>query len=101
MAETGPARNVEHFQQLIYFCTGYGADYEPSNAAMSFAACTVGYLAGSKPCRHIIIVLISARCFSDNTLGLERVFDNLQAAGAKQLRLCQKGQPSHFSVERF
>lgn len=38
MAETGHARNVEHFQQLISFCTGYGADYDPTNAAIGLAA---------------------------------------------------------------
>jgi hypothetical protein len=31
MAETGHARNVEHFQQMISFCTGYGTDYDPTN----------------------------------------------------------------------
>ncbi len=30
MAETGHARNVEHFQQMISFCTGYGTDYDPT-----------------------------------------------------------------------
>lgn len=35
MAETGHARNVERFSQLISFVQGYGADYAPSNAAIS------------------------------------------------------------------
>lgn len=34
MAETGHARNVEHFQQLISFVEGYGGDYKPSNPAI-------------------------------------------------------------------
>jgi hypothetical protein len=38
MAETGHARNVEHFQQMISFCTGYGADYAPTNAMIALAA---------------------------------------------------------------
>lgn len=37
MAETGYARNVEHFQQMISFCTGYGADYDPTNAMVELA----------------------------------------------------------------
>lgn len=38
MAETGHARNVEHFQQMISFCTGYGTDYDPTNAMIELAA---------------------------------------------------------------
>lgn len=38
MAETGHARNVEHFSQMISFCQGYGGDYKPSNAAISVAS---------------------------------------------------------------
>jgi hypothetical protein len=35
MAETGHARNVERFAQLISFVQGYGADYAPNNAAIT------------------------------------------------------------------
>lgn len=35
MAETGHARNVERFAQLISFVQGYGADYAPSNPAIT------------------------------------------------------------------
>ena len=38
MAETGHARNVEHFSTLISFVQGYGAAYAPSNAAISVAS---------------------------------------------------------------
>ena len=38
MAETGRARNVERFSQLISFVQGYGADYAPSNAAISLVS---------------------------------------------------------------
>jgi len=31
MAESGHARNVERFTQLLSFVTSYGADYAPSN----------------------------------------------------------------------
>ncbi len=37
MAETGHARNVEHFSQIISFCQGYGGDYKPSNSAITVA----------------------------------------------------------------
>ena len=35
MAETGHARNVQHFAQMISFVQGYGADYAPSNPAIT------------------------------------------------------------------
>ena len=35
MAETGHAKNVANFQQLIVSCTGFGAAYNPTNAAIS------------------------------------------------------------------
>lgn len=34
-SETGHAKNVNNFQQLISFCTGYGATYNPSKATLS------------------------------------------------------------------
>jgi hypothetical protein len=37
MAETGHAKNVEHFQMMISLVAGYGAEYAPSNATISLA----------------------------------------------------------------
>jgi hypothetical protein len=36
--ETGHAKNVANFEDLISFCTGYGASYNPSKAAIALAA---------------------------------------------------------------
>lgn len=35
MAETGHARNIEHFSQMISFCQGYGVTYNPSNGDLT------------------------------------------------------------------
>ncbi|MBK7148718.1 MAG: hypothetical protein IPH78_07800 [Bacteroidetes bacterium] len=35
--ETGHAKNVANFEDLISFCTGYGASYNPSKAAIAIA----------------------------------------------------------------
>ena len=35
MAESGHARNVERFTQLVSFVTSYGADYAPSNTTIT------------------------------------------------------------------
>lgn len=36
-SETGHAKNVANFQDLISFCKGYGATYNPSKAALTIA----------------------------------------------------------------
>jgi hypothetical protein len=36
--ETGHAKNVANFENLISFCTGYGASYNPSKAAIKLPA---------------------------------------------------------------
>jgi hypothetical protein len=38
--ETGHAKNVANFDQLISFCTGYGVAYNPSKASIKLAALT-------------------------------------------------------------
>lgn len=38
--ETGHAKNVATFEDLISFCTGYGATYNPSKAALKLPALT-------------------------------------------------------------
>lgn len=40
MAETGHAKNVANFESMISFCTGYGPDYKPGNAAINLANLT-------------------------------------------------------------
>ena len=37
-SETGHAKNVANFEDLISFCTGYGTSYNPSNAAIKLPA---------------------------------------------------------------
>lgn len=37
-SETGHAKNVANFEDLISFCTGYGATYNPSKAALKLPA---------------------------------------------------------------
>lgn len=37
-SETGHAKNVANFEELIGFCNGYGASYNPSKASIKIAA---------------------------------------------------------------
>jgi len=34
MAETGHAKNVANFEEMISFCVGYGGGYKPTNAVI-------------------------------------------------------------------
>jgi len=45
--ETGHAKNVATFEDLISFCTGYGAAYNPSKAALKLPALTTQLAAAS------------------------------------------------------
>ncbi|MBI4929199.1 MAG: hypothetical protein HY841_00430, partial [Bacteroidetes bacterium] len=36
--ETGHAKNVANFEDLISFCTGYGTSYNPSKAGIKLPA---------------------------------------------------------------
>ena len=37
MAETGHAKNVANFEEMISFCVGYGGGYKPTNAVIELA----------------------------------------------------------------
>ena len=38
--ETGHAKNIANFQDLIAFCTGYGATYNPTKTALKLPQLT-------------------------------------------------------------
>ena len=42
-SESGHAKNVANFEDLISFCTGYGATYNPSKAAIKLPALNTLY----------------------------------------------------------
>lgn len=37
-SETGHAKNVANFEQLVSYCTGYGATFNPAKAALKLPA---------------------------------------------------------------
>ena len=46
-SETGHAKNVANFEDLISFCNGYGAAYNPSKAALTITELNKLILTGS------------------------------------------------------
>ncbi len=74
-SETGHAKNVANFEDLISFCTGYGASYNPSKAAIQIAALNTLHTNG----KNSLTGVISAKtAFSNATNARQAAFDPLK-----------------------
>jgi len=79
-SETGHAKNVANFEDLISFCTGYGATYNPSKAAIKIAALTTLHTNAQN---SIGGVNTSKTAFTNATNARQAAFDPLK-------KLCTK-----------
>ena len=61
-SETGHAKNVANFEDLISFCTGYGTAYNPSKAAIQLPALNTLY----SNAQNALAGLISSKIVFDN-----------------------------------
>lgn len=52
--ETGHAKNVANFEQLISFCTGYGATYNPSKITLTLPELTVKHSESKTELQNVI-----------------------------------------------
>lgn len=57
MSETGHAKNIEHFGTMISFVQGYGAAYDPSNAAIALSALEAKLAAASATINAVITAM--------------------------------------------
>ena len=74
-SETGHAKNVANFEDLISFCTGYGASYNPSKAAIQIAALNTLHTNA----KNSLTGVISAKtAFSNATNARQAAFDPLK-----------------------
>ncbi len=79
-SETGHAKNVANLEDLISFCTGYGATYNPSKAAIKIAALTTLHTnAGNS----ISGVVTSKNAFDTATNARQAAFDPLKKLSTK------------------
>ena len=53
-SETGHAKNVYHFEQLISFCTGFGAAYSPTKTALSIISLNSLHTAAKAQLQNVI-----------------------------------------------
>lgn len=79
-SETGHAKNVANFEDLISFCTGYGVAYNPSKAAIKIAALTTLH---SNAQTSIAGVNTSKTAFDNATNARQAAFEPLK-------KLCTK-----------
>lgn len=59
ISETGHAKNVTHFEQLISFCTGYGASYNPSKTSLTLPELTAKHNESKTELQNVIDATVS------------------------------------------
>lgn len=74
-SETGHAKNAANFEDLISFCTGYGAQYNPSKAILQIANLTTLHTNAQN---SIGSVTASKTAFSNATNARQNAFDPLK-----------------------
>jgi hypothetical protein len=94
-SETGHAKNVANFEDIISFCTGYGASYNPSNPAIQLSQLAHTYNDGVTALASVNTLLpaytnaINARdiVFSPLSKLITRVVNSVKASGVtKQVK---------------
>jgi hypothetical protein len=78
--ETGHAKNVATFEDLISFCTGYGATYNPSKAALKLPALNTQLTAASAALQA---VKVAKTGFDNATNARELAFKPLKSLATK------------------
>jgi hypothetical protein len=80
--ETGHAKNVATFEDLISFCTGYGAAYNPSRAALKLPALTAQLAAANAALQA---VKTAKTAYDNATNAREVVFKGLKPLATKMV----------------
>ena len=79
-SETGHSKNVANFEDLISFCTGYGASYNPSKAAIQIASLNT---LRTNALSSISGVTSSKTAFSNATNARQAAFEPLKKLSTK------------------
>lgn len=80
ITETGHAKNVANFEQLISFCTGYGAIYNPGKANIQLSALNTKF----STCKNALLAAKVAKTNFDNSSNTrEAVFSSLKKLATK------------------
>lgn len=94
--ETGHAKNVANFEDLISFCTGYGATYNPVNVNIKLPALNTKYTA----CVNAILAVKVAKTAYDNsTNSRELVFAQLKKLSTRIVNALEATSAAKVTVD--
>jgi hypothetical protein len=95
-SETGHAKNVSTFEDLISFCTGYGAAYNPSNPALKLTSLN-GQLAA---CQAALQLVKDTKVAYDNaTNAREVLFKPLKPFATKLINALAAAYPTSQTID--
>ena len=84
--ETGHAKNVANFQDLIDFCTGYGATYNPTKTALKLPQLSTLYITADKA---LTDVTNKNRAYNDAVNARVNAFDGFRALCTRLINALQ------------
>ena len=96
--ETGHSKNVANLEDLISYCVGYGATYNPSKTSIKIAGLTT-LLATSKS--NIQAVNTTLTAFHNSTNAREIAFEPLRPLGTKILNALLASGASDQTINDF
>jgi hypothetical protein len=94
--ETGHAKNVANFDELIGFCTGYGVTYNPSKASIKLAA--LGTLLTSAQ-TALATVKTAKTAFDNATNSRETAFGPLKKLSTKVVNALAATDASKLTID--
>ena len=80
VSETGHAKNVANFQDVIAFVSGYGANYNPTKASLKLPALTALFAAGQQ---NLSRVITSNTAFNNAVNDRAATFDDLRTLSTR------------------
>jgi hypothetical protein len=93
-SETGNPKNVANFEDLISFCTGYGAIYNPSTAALKLSSLNAQLAA----CQAALQLVQDAKVTYDNaTNAREVLFEPLKRFATKLINALAAAEAPHLA----
>ena len=94
--ETGHAKNVANFEDLISFCTGYGATYNPVNVNIKLPALNTKYTA----CLNAVqAVKVAKTAFDNSTNARELVFLTLKKLSTRIVNALEATAAAQVTVD--
>lgn len=95
-SETGHAKNVANLEDLISFCTGYGATYQPTKASIKLAALNTLFAQSQAAIADVTAKLI---IFHTATNTRQDTFASLKSLSTKLINALQTTDATDKTIE--